>query len=109
MDFLCRYFLAIVLGVLYLRRDDRKKEGASGAVRPLPEADRSRHACAYTEELAEHLEITPAAVTCALKKIEKDGYVERRTLGQDSKPTFLHKKNLQLFDTQKSMKILIGI
>lgn len=38
------------------RRDDRKKEGASGAVRPLPEADRSRHACAYTEELAGHLQ-----------------------------------------------------
>ncbi|MBO7197106.1 MAG: MarR family transcriptional regulator [Clostridia bacterium] len=36
------------------------------------------------KELAEHLDITPAAVTGALKKIEKDGYIER-TLGQDNR------------------------
>lgn len=36
------------------------------------------------KELAERLEITPAAVTIALKKIENDGYVER-TLGQDTR------------------------
>ena len=36
------------------------------------------------KELAEYLDVTPAAVTCALKKIEKDGYVER-TLGQDNR------------------------
>ena len=36
------------------------------------------------KELAEHLNVTPAAVTGALKKIEKDGYVER-TLGQDNR------------------------
>ena len=36
------------------------------------------------KELAEHLDITPAAVTGALKKIEKDGYVER-TLGHDNR------------------------
>lgn len=36
------------------------------------------------KELAEHLDVTPAAVTCALKKIEKDGYVER-TLGHDNR------------------------
>ncbi len=36
------------------------------------------------KELAEHLNITPAAVTIALKKIEQDGYVER-TLGQDNR------------------------
>ncbi len=36
------------------------------------------------KELAEHLRITPAAVTIALKKIERDGYVER-TLGQDNR------------------------
>lgn len=36
------------------------------------------------KELAEHLGITPAAVTIALKKIEHDGYVER-TLGQDNR------------------------
>ena len=35
-------------------------------------------------ELAEHLDITPAAVTGALKKIEADGYIERR-LGQDTR------------------------
>ena len=36
------------------------------------------------KELAERLDITPAAVTGALKKIERDGYVER-TLGQDNR------------------------
>ena len=36
------------------------------------------------KELAEHLDVTPAAVTVALKKIEKDGYVER-TLGHDNR------------------------
>ena len=36
------------------------------------------------KELAEHLNITPAAVTGALKKIEKDGYIER-TLGKDNR------------------------
>lgn len=36
------------------------------------------------KELAEHLNVTPAAVTGALKKMEKDGYVER-TLGQDNR------------------------
>lgn len=35
-------------------------------------------------ELAEHLDITPAAVTGALKKIEQDGYIER-TLGHDTR------------------------
>ena len=34
--------------------------------------------------LARHLDVTPAAVTGALKKIEKDGYVER-TLGHDNR------------------------
>lgn len=36
------------------------------------------------KELAERLQITPAAVTVALKKIEHDGYIER-TLGQDTR------------------------
>ena len=36
------------------------------------------------KELAEHLDITPAAVTGALKKIEQDGYIER-TLGHDTR------------------------
>ena len=36
------------------------------------------------KELADHLDITPAAVTGALKKIEADGYIERR-LGQDTR------------------------
>ena len=36
------------------------------------------------KELAECLDVTPAAVTIALKKIESDGYVER-TLGQDNR------------------------
>ncbi len=36
------------------------------------------------KQLAEHLNITPAAVTGALKKLESDGYVEI-TLGQDNR------------------------
>ena len=36
------------------------------------------------KELADRLDITPAAVTVALRKIEHDGYVER-TLGQDTR------------------------
>ena len=35
-------------------------------------------------ELATKLDITPAAVTVALKKLENDGYIER-TLGQDTR------------------------
>ena len=41
------------------------------------------------KELAEHLDLTPAAITFALKKIEKDGYVER-TLGHDNRFIELH-------------------
>ena len=41
------------------------------------------------KELAEHLDVTPAAITGALKKIEKDGYVER-TLGHDNRYNELH-------------------
>ena len=36
------------------------------------------------KELAEHLDVTPAAVTGALKKIESDGYIEKK-LGQDNR------------------------
>ena len=36
------------------------------------------------KELADRLDITPAAVTVALRKIEQDGYIER-TLGQDAR------------------------
>ena len=36
------------------------------------------------KELAEQLDITPAAVTGALKKIEQDGYIER-SLGHDTR------------------------
>lgn len=36
------------------------------------------------KELAKHLDVTPAAVTGALKKIEQDGYVEV-TLGHDNR------------------------
>jgi DNA-binding MarR family transcriptional regulator len=36
------------------------------------------------KDLAKHLDVTPAAVTCALRKIEKDGYVERN-LGHDNR------------------------
>ena len=36
------------------------------------------------KELADHLQITPAAVTGALKKLESDGYIEK-TLGHDNR------------------------
>ena len=36
------------------------------------------------KELANRLDVTPAAVTGAIKKLEADGYVER-TLGQDNR------------------------
>ena len=36
------------------------------------------------KELAEHLEITPAAVTGAIKQIEQAGYI-KRTLGKDTR------------------------
>lgn len=36
------------------------------------------------KELADHLDVSAAAVTGALKKIEQDGYVER-TLGSDNR------------------------
>lgn len=36
------------------------------------------------KDLAKHLDVTPAAVTCALKKLENDGYIER-SLGHDNR------------------------
>lgn len=36
------------------------------------------------KDMAEHLKVTPAAVTGAIKKLEADGYVERTT-GQDNR------------------------
>ncbi len=36
------------------------------------------------KKLAEHLKITPAAVTLSLKKLERDGFIYR-TLGQDNR------------------------
>ncbi len=36
------------------------------------------------KELAEHLEITPAAISCALQKLEADNYIERK-LGTDNR------------------------
>lgn len=45
----------------------------------------AKHDCLPSQkELAEHLNVTPAAVTGALKKIEKDGFVEK-TLGHDNR------------------------
>ena len=41
------------------------------------------------EELADRLDITPAAVTCALKGMEEGGYIER-TLGHDTRYNELH-------------------
>ena len=45
----------------------------------------ARHECLPSQkDLAEHLDVTPAAVTGALKKIEQDGYIER-TIGKDNR------------------------
>ena len=51
------------------------------------------------KELAEHLNITPAAVTCALKRIEADGYVEI-VLGQDN-------RYRELFITEKGRELVL--
>lgn len=50
------------------------------------------------KQLAEHLDVTPAAVTGALKKLERDGYVER-TLGQDNRYN-------ELFITEKGRELV---
>ena len=45
----------------------------------------SRHGTLTSQkELADHLDVTPAAVTGALKKLISDGYIER-TLGRDNR------------------------
>ena len=43
-----------------------------------------RHKLQSQKELAEHLQITPAAVTGALKKLQSDGYIDK-TLGHDNR------------------------
>lgn len=43
------------------------------------------HSCLSSQKaLADHLNVTPATITGAIKKLEQDGYVER-TLGQDNR------------------------
>ena len=56
------------------------------------------------KELADHLDVTPAAVTCALKKIESDGYIER-TLGHDNRYNELRitEKGKELVNLSKQM------
>ena len=56
------------------------------------------------KELAGDLAITPAAVTCALKKIEQDGYIER-TLGQDTRYNEIKitEKGVKLVETTRRM------
>ncbi len=45
----------------------------------------ARHGALHSQKaLAEHLDISPAAVTGALKKIEQDGYIVRK-LGHDNR------------------------
>ena len=43
-----------------------------------------RHKLPSQKELADHLQITPAAVTGALKKLESDGYIDK-SLGHDNR------------------------
>ncbi len=43
-----------------------------------------RHKLQSQKELADHLQITPAAVTGALKKLEAEGYIEKK-LGHDNR------------------------
>lgn len=56
------------------------------------------------KELAEHLDVTPAAISGALKKIENDGYVER-TLGHDNRYNELRitEKGRELVKLSKSL------
>ena len=52
------------------------------------------------KELADKLDITPAAVTLALKKIEHDGYIER-SLGKDTRFN-----EIKITDKGKNMVVL---
>lgn len=54
------------------------------------------------KELADHLHVTPAAVTGALKKLENQGYITR-TLGQDNRynEISITEKGIELLETTK--------
>ena len=56
------------------------------------------------KELADKLDITPAAVTVALRKIEQNGYIER-TLGHDTRYNELKitKKGKELADRTREL------
>ena len=56
------------------------------------------------KELASCLDVTPAAVTVALKKLERDGYVEK-ALGQDNRynEVFITEKGRELVDRTRKL------
>ena len=56
------------------------------------------------KELADWLDVTPAAVTIALKKLERDGYVEK-TLGQDNRynEIFITEKGRALVERTRAL------
>ena len=71
-----------------------------------------RHKLPSQKELADHLQITPAAVTGALKKLESDGYIYK-SLGHDNrfneiqitqKGTEVVERSKEIFDsTERSL------
>ncbi len=60
------------------------------------------------KELALHLEITPAAVTQILQKLELDGYIER-TLGADNRFNEIRITNLGKDIVNKTKKIFSDV
>jgi DNA-binding MarR family transcriptional regulator len=58
------------------------------------------------KELADHLQITPAAVTGALKKLESDGYIEK-TLGHDNRFNEIEITEKGLAVVERSKEIFI--
>ena len=41
--------------------------------------------CTYQKDLANHLKLSPATITVSMKKLEKDGYVEKNVLHGDNR------------------------
>ncbi len=54
------------------------------------------------KELALHLDVTPAAVTLAVQRLEKDGYIERK-MGNDNRfnELYVTKKGTEIVETTR--------
>lgn len=65
-------------------------------------------ACASQKELADRFYITPAAVTGILKKLEQDGYIERRP-GTDSRNNEIRITKLGLDIVERSRSVFAAL